>query len=108
MDTLDLVKPRLQSLLSEQPAVTRNISDLPGCAEKRLSQRFLWLIPKPVLATFQTLELVNQAFTQKIGTCKSRLRSRAQLHSDVRKENWCSVNQARTVPGKYGSATVDY
>ena len=31
-----------------QLSVARNLIELPGNAEKGLSQRFLWLFPKPV------------------------------------------------------------
>ncbi len=50
-----------------QPAVARSIIDLPGNAEKGLSQRFLWLFPKPVYAAFNTLEPANQLFSDELG-----------------------------------------
>ena len=50
-----------------QPAVARSLIELPGNAEKGLSQRFLWLYPKPVYGKFDTLEPVREEFTQKIG-----------------------------------------
>ena len=31
-----------------QPSVARSLIELPGNAEKGLSQRFLWFFPKPV------------------------------------------------------------
>ena len=43
-----------------QPAVARSLIELPGNAEKGLSQRFLWLYPKPVYGTFETLEPVQE------------------------------------------------
>ena len=53
-----------------QPGVARSLMELPGNAEKGLSQRFLWLFPKPVYAEFDTLEPVNRVFIDKIGTPK--------------------------------------
>ena len=50
-----------------QPAVSRSLIELPGNAEKGLSQRFLWLYPKPVYSKFETLEPVNEEFVDKIG-----------------------------------------
>jgi hypothetical protein len=50
-----------------QPSVARNLIELPGNAEKGLSQRFLWLIPKPVYGKFDSLEPIDKTFTQKIG-----------------------------------------
>lgn len=50
-----------------QPAVARSLIELPGNAEKGLSQRFLWLFPKPVYGKFKSLEPVDETFTNKIG-----------------------------------------
>ena len=50
-----------------QPAVARYLLEMSGNAEKGLSQRFLWLFPKPVYGEFKTLEPSNQEFTDKIG-----------------------------------------
>ncbi len=50
-----------------QPSVARNLIELPGNAEKGLSQRFLWLFPKPVYSKFETLEPVDKELTEKIG-----------------------------------------
>ena len=47
--------------------VARSLIELPGNAEKGLSQRFLWLFPKPVYGTFETLEPVQEEFVDKIG-----------------------------------------
>ena len=41
-----------------QPLVACSLIELPGNAEKGLSQRFLWLFP--VYGTFETLEPVNE------------------------------------------------
>jgi len=51
-----------------QPSVARNLIELPGNAEKGLSQRFLWLSPKPVYNDFASLGRVDEEFTKKIGT----------------------------------------
>ena len=51
-----------------QPAVARALIELPGNAEKGLSQRFLWLFPKPTYADFDSLEPADKTFTDKIGT----------------------------------------
>ena len=50
-----------------QPAVARFLLEMPGNAEKGLSQRFLWLFPKPVYGEFKTLEPSDKKFTDKIG-----------------------------------------
>ena len=50
-----------------QPSVARSLIELPGNAEKGLSQRFLWFFPRPVYVHFATLEPVNKTFTEKIG-----------------------------------------
>ncbi len=50
-----------------QPSVARSLIELPGNAEKGLSQRFLWLFPKPVYGDFDSLEPIDTDFTDKIG-----------------------------------------
>ena len=50
-----------------QPAVARTLIGLPGNAEKGLSQRFLWLYPKPIYGKFETLEPVREDFIETIG-----------------------------------------
>lgn len=50
-----------------QPAVARALIELPGNAEKGLSQRFLWLFPKPAYGKFNSLEPTDKNFTDKIG-----------------------------------------
>ncbi len=51
-----------------QPAVARSLIELPGNAEQGLSQRFLWLFPKPIYTDFDSLEPIKKEFTDKIGT----------------------------------------
>ena len=50
-----------------QPSVARSLIELPGNAEKGLSQRFLWFFPRPVYSHFATLEPVEEEFSEKIG-----------------------------------------
>ena len=50
-----------------QPYVARSLIELPGNAEKGLSQRFLWMFPKPVYAHFDTMEPSDDTFLEKIG-----------------------------------------
>ena len=53
-----------------QLGVAKNLIELPGNAEKGLSQRFLWLFPKPVYSQFDTLEPIEKEFNGRIGkTC---------------------------------------
>ena len=50
-----------------QPSVARSLIQLPGNAEKGLSQRFLWFFPKPVYGQFDTVEPINKNFVEKLG-----------------------------------------
>lgn len=50
-----------------QPSVACSLIELPGNAEKGLSQRFLWFFPKPVYGEFDSLEMTDKAFTEKAG-----------------------------------------
>ena len=50
-----------------QPAIARGLIELPRNAEKGLSQRFLWLFPKPVCTTMKELEPINQEFYDTLG-----------------------------------------
>ena len=56
-----------------QPSVARCLIELPGNTEKGLSQRFLWLFPRPVYSEFDTLEPTDKVFTDKIGRYKAVL-----------------------------------
>ena len=51
-----------------QPSVARSLIELPGNAEKGLSQRFLWIFPKPVYGQFGSLEPTDKNFKEKTGT----------------------------------------
>ena len=47
-----------------QPIIARSLF---GNEEKGLSQRFLWLFPKPLYGKFDSLEPMNKEFTDKKG-----------------------------------------
>ena len=50
-----------------QPAVTRSLIEVPGNAERGLTQRILWLYPRPVYSSFSTLERIDKSFVDNIG-----------------------------------------
>ncbi|KAJ7380743.1 hypothetical protein OS493_007116 [Desmophyllum pertusum] len=50
-----------------QPTTATNIMVVPGNADKGLSQRFLWLCPKPVYQEYDSLVRVDQTFYKKVG-----------------------------------------
>ena len=50
-----------------QPIVARGLIEQPGSIEKRLAQRFLWMLPQPVFAEFPSLELIDEKFTDSLG-----------------------------------------
>jgi hypothetical protein len=50
-----------------QPGVARNLMDLAANAEKGLSHRFLWVFPRPLYGSFDTLEKVDTSFQGKLG-----------------------------------------
>ena len=50
-----------------QPAFARSLIETSGNAEKGLSQRFLWLFPKPIYAKFCTLKPIDKDVTSTIG-----------------------------------------
>ena len=52
-----------------QPTVARALIELPASVEKGLTQRILWIIPRPSFAKFDTLELVEERFSLFIGKC---------------------------------------
>lgn len=47
-----------------QPSVAKALIELPASIEKGLTQRFLWICPKPSFATFDSLELIDNRFTE--------------------------------------------
>lgn len=50
-----------------QPSVAKALIELPASTEKGLTQRFLWISPRPSYASFDTLELIDDMFTEYIG-----------------------------------------
>ena len=50
-----------------QPSVAKALIELPASIEKGLTQRFLWICPKPSFATFDSLELIDKNFTEYLG-----------------------------------------
>jgi len=50
-----------------QPAVSRCLIENTSNIEKGLSQRFLWIFPKPTYAEFQSLQLVDTEFAKALG-----------------------------------------
>ena len=69
-----------------QPNIARNLT---GNAEKGLSQRFLWICPKPVYSSFTTLEPVDQNFTDRIGENFSSLNYVLTVLYDDQKQLVC-------------------
>lgn len=52
-----------------QPSVAKGLIELPTSIEKGLTQRFLWIFPKPSFSKFEDLELVNENFFSYLGEC---------------------------------------
>lgn len=50
-----------------QPYVSRSLIEQPGNVEKGLSQRFLWLFPKPIYTHFENLEELDKDFVETLG-----------------------------------------
>ena len=50
-----------------QPTVAKSLIELPASVEKGLTQRFLWIFPKPSFGKFNTLELVDERFSLYLG-----------------------------------------
>ena len=50
-----------------QPTIARTLIESPRNAEKGLSQRFLWLFPKPMCTTMKELEPINLEFYNTLG-----------------------------------------
>ena len=50
-----------------QPSVARSLIEQSGSAEIGLTQRFLWMFPRPAYSRFCTLEAVDTQFTENIG-----------------------------------------
>ena len=52
-----------------QPTVAKSLIELPASVEKGLTQRFLWIFPEPSFASFDSLELIDERFTEYLGKC---------------------------------------
>lgn len=52
-----------------QPAVVRGLIDQAGSTEIGLTQRFLWIFPRPAYSRFSTLAEVDMDFTDNVGRC---------------------------------------
>ena len=50
-----------------QPTAAKSLIELPSSTEKGFAQRFLWIFPQPKFSKFESLELVNEKFTQYLG-----------------------------------------
>ena len=55
-----------------QPSVARALIELPASVEKGLTQRFLWIFPKPSFANFDSLELIEEKFSSYLGELITR------------------------------------
>ena len=53
-----------------QPSVAKGLIELPASIEKGLSQRFLWLFPRPSFSMLESLETVDEKFCCYLGECK--------------------------------------
>jgi hypothetical protein len=53
-----------------QPSVAKGLIELPASIEKGLSQRFLWLFPRPSFSMLESLEIVDENFCCYLGECK--------------------------------------
>ena len=49
-----------------QPLFSKTVMEMPGKAEKGISQRLLWLIPKPVYSKFDSLQPTDKDFVDSI------------------------------------------
>jgi len=50
-----------------QPSVARTLIEQSTSAEVGLTQRFLWIFPRPTYSRFHTLQEVDEDFTRGIG-----------------------------------------
>ena len=62
-----------------QPSLAQTLIETPGNCEKGLSQRFLWMFPKPIHGRFSTLEPIEKTFTDKIGDFISLLQHSQEI-----------------------------
>lgn len=50
-----------------QPSVAKALIELHASIEKGLTQRFMWMFPKPSFAKFDTLEMIEESFSEYLG-----------------------------------------
>lgn len=50
-----------------QPAIARNLIEIPSNSDKGLSHRFIWVFPNPLYQEFSKLRKANQTFIQELG-----------------------------------------
>lgn len=53
-----------------QPSVAKGLIELPASIEKGLSQRFLWIFPRPSFSKLESLEMVDEKFCSYLGECE--------------------------------------
>jgi hypothetical protein len=49
------------------PAFARSLIETSGNAEKGLSQRYLWLFPKPIYGKYSSLKPIKEGVTESLG-----------------------------------------
>ena len=52
-----------------QPSTAKGLIELPASVEKGLTQRFLWVFPKPSFSKIETLQLDEEKFSEYLGEC---------------------------------------
>ena len=50
-----------------QPVVAKALIEMSASIEKGLTQRFLWLSPKPSYSKYSSLDIIDEDFTSYIG-----------------------------------------
>ena len=50
-----------------QPVVAKALIEMSSSIEKGLTQRFLWLSPKPSYSKYSSLDMIDEDFTSYIG-----------------------------------------
>ena len=56
-----------------QPLFSKTVMEMPGKTEKGISQRLLWLIPKPVYSKFDSLQSTDKDFVDSIGKAYTKV-----------------------------------
>ena len=63
-----------------QPSVARALIEQQSNVEKGLCQRFLWIVPKPTIVTFDQLQQVDTGFIAAIGEFQINCNFVSHLH----------------------------